>query len=136
MTEATMAPTFKGVLVRGAYYVGEWAMLVCCATQPGQSFLLERQRNNGFDQNAIKVLLDGGELAGGKIGYIQRDVAFELAPWMDRGWVYTCVCTGKKCGGITKCNPIVTLTPIAPIQKKQETDTKAPTPKTPVKEDA
>ena len=66
----------------------------------GTELELEREPTNRFDKNAIKVMVPvGAPLLGGKanerrahVGYIKRQDAAVLAPWLDRGrkarWVY------------------------------------------------
>lgn len=66
----------------------------------GTELELERERTNRFDRNAIKVIVpEGTTLLGGKpnprrihVGYIKRQEAVVLAPWIDKGgkarWVY------------------------------------------------
>lgn len=59
----------------------------------GKSFkvALEREPDNRFDDNAIKVLMDDpkkyGLIRGQHIGYIRRETAAELAPRVDEGKV-------------------------------------------------
>lgn len=51
---------------------------------------LEREPDNRFDGNAIRVLMNDkkyGLLAGQHIGYIRRETAAELAPRVDDGRV-------------------------------------------------
>ena len=46
---------------------------------------LQREPRNEYDKNAIEVIGLWGTSKSGKIGYIPRDIAEELAPLMDNG---------------------------------------------------
>lgn len=53
----------------------------------GDSLLIEREPENAFDPNAIKVLSPERSL---HIGYVAKEVAVELAPLMDEGRFFSC----------------------------------------------
>lgn len=53
----------------------------------GDSLLIEREADNAFDPNAIKVLSADGSL---HLGYVAKEVAVELAPLMDEGRFFSC----------------------------------------------
>lgn len=49
---------------------------------------LEREPNNRYDENAIKVIIASEPFKGFHIGYLQRPVAVTLAPLMDAGDIH------------------------------------------------
>jgi hypothetical protein len=51
---------------------------------------LERDPENSYDANAIKVLNDDGEF----LGFVEKDVAAEIADRLDNGDECTCVVVG------------------------------------------
>lgn len=53
----------------------------------GDPLLIEREPENAFDPNAIKVLSPERSL---HIGYVAKEVAVELAPLMDEGRFFVC----------------------------------------------
>lgn len=65
--------------------------------------MLEREPNNKYDPNAIKVLTDGGQ-----IGYIGKDYSAILAEYMDMGRQFTAM-VKPKCVGEFKNRPFCTL---------------------------
>ena len=81
---------------------------------------LFREPDNPKDSNAIQVL----DMAEQPFGYIAREKAAILAPWMDRGWFYTAkVIQVPKVRhlngriGIERDGLIVRCTPIEPAKK-------------------
>lgn len=52
---------------------------------PGDQLELERDPENAFDPNAIKIMADGQFL-----GFVQKQVAAYLAPELDTGAAHTC----------------------------------------------
>lgn len=48
---------------------------------------LERDPHNEYDPNAIKVL---DPASGEFIGFLAKEDAADIAPWMDDGWCFTC----------------------------------------------
>lgn len=81
-------PTFEARCV-GMHFRGARAQALAGALTSGSAMRLEREPENEYDPNAIKVLYSslGGELE--HIGYIQRDIASFVAPWMDDGVEYS-----------------------------------------------
>lgn len=65
--------------------------------------MLEREPNNKYDPNAIKVITDGGQ-----IGYIGKDYSAILAEYMDAGRQFTAK-VKPKCVGEYKGRPYCTL---------------------------
>lgn len=53
----------------------------------GLELHLEREPDNSFDPNAIAVFASE---YGDQVGYLNKDVAEEIAPLMDRGQLVTC----------------------------------------------
>ena len=95
-------PTFTGVPVKGCVFYFPKG----CRSRSdpeGTSYLLQRAPGNLYDSNAIEVWQGDG----GMTGHIAREVAAQVAPWMDAGWFFTCIKTGR-----VNCWNIVTLTPI------------------------
>ena len=58
---------------------------------PPVGLLLEREPMNPHDGMAIKVLYDT-ESGPVHIGYVERERAAFIAPWMDQGVHFTCTC--------------------------------------------
>src|SRR5687768_9157194 len=55
------------------------------ALNPGDELTLERDAENAYDSNAIKVLSEEGAF----LGFVEKDVAAELAPKLDAGETFT-----------------------------------------------
>lgn len=51
----------------------------------GEALYLEREPDNQYDTNAVKV---GYPATGTHLGYIERGMAESIAPWMDQGWAF------------------------------------------------
>jgi len=114
-------PTFKGIIVRGMYHRGEWAVAIAKALRSGEYMMVEREPTNPYDGNAIKVL--AREDVFDKftfIGYIGREYAARIAPWMDSGWFFN-VSVERLMNGY----PIVKLEPMFPDEKKEEVGVEA-----------
>lgn len=88
----------------------------------GDPIIVTREPDNPKDRNAIIAT----NVDDHPIGYIARENAAIVAPWMDRGWMYTAkvVRAAKIIPGrgrvLHRVKPetlIVQLTPIAPLQK-------------------
>lgn len=67
----------------------------CC--KEDDSLMLVRERDNKYDANAVAVYadtsdyLDEGHKLSSQIGYLNKDLAAEIAPIMDSGISYKCV---------------------------------------------
>ncbi len=61
----------------------------------GDSLKLVREPRNKFDKNAVKVLTEDGK----QIGYLNKHVAAEIAPRLDKGSQVDCVITDLTGGG-------------------------------------
>jgi len=77
-------PTFPEVRLVGAHFRGAEAVEYASALQGGEIFSLEREPENQFDQNAIKVLTPGGL----HIAYVERGQAAWISGHMDEGATY------------------------------------------------
>lgn len=80
------APTVRA-WVRGSALPGRGSPRRYARVLSGEGLLLEREPSNPAHSNAILVCTEDGP-----VGYIQRDKADILAPWLDKGWVYHTVC--------------------------------------------
>lgn len=76
---------------------------------------LLREPTNHYDSNAVIVT----SILGDPIAYVQRERAAELAPWMDKGWIYSAtvigepICNyGKMARGIKKDSIVIRCVPI------------------------
>lgn len=79
-------PSFEALL-RGVSFRPIEAKAIVNGLQEGSTLLVEREPTNNFDKNAIRVLdPDSGEF----LGFVAKEIAVELAPWMDQGIEYTC----------------------------------------------
>lgn len=56
---------------------------------------LEREPENKYDKNAIAVYVEPYDNTKIKIGYLSRELAAELAPLWDSGWIMTCTVLNK-----------------------------------------
>jgi hypothetical protein len=98
-------PTFEEVAVVGMHFRPNGKAIVESLIAPC-SFDLEREPFNPYDGFAVKVLYDGEH-----IGYIEKQVAMFLAPWLDQGAVYTCIANDFR-QNRNNVHPIVTLEPV------------------------
>lgn len=75
-------------------------------TRVGESLSLVRDPNNQYDRNAIMVL----NSSGNQLGFISKDVASNLASYMDSGARYTATVsaiTGNNPGDVMGVNILV-----------------------------
>jgi hypothetical protein len=82
-------PDFNGVALRGAFYKGAFAQEVSAGMTKQNAIVLQRDPQNQYDRNAIKALVDLGILGQVDIGWVGKEWAAEIAPWMDSGWFFT-----------------------------------------------
>lgn len=68
--------------IAGISFEGRQALIQ--GLKAGVGLILQRQPDNAFDKNAIKILTKEGE----HLGFINRQLAAELAPAMDKGNKY------------------------------------------------
>lgn len=76
-------PTFKGAKLVGIRYRPQYAQLVAAGVTKGDTCDLVREPFNPYDKAAVMVVVEDTLIA-----YVERDVAAELATWMDQGYVY------------------------------------------------
>jgi len=77
------APIFRKVLLVGVNYRTSSEKLVAACVTRGDRVELVREPFNPHDKAAVMAVFDNSLIA-----YVQRDVASELATWMDQGWGY------------------------------------------------
>lgn len=82
--------------IKGVYHRGADIQAYCQGLDYPAEVLLEREPDNAFDKNAIKVYHDDIW-----IGYIAKEVASWLAPKMDDGMEYIAEATGLETGDRT-----------------------------------
>jgi hypothetical protein len=109
-------PSFTGIPCRGCFYTPKGCDVVGVLAR-GEPILCVREPDNPYDSNAIRVL-SSDEIW---FGYIGREYAAEIAPWMDQGWFFTSVKTN-----LIGCHTIIRLDPILPQEKEEEVETSTP----------
>lgn len=109
-------PVFEGIPCRGCMFFKN-ACSIVHNLSVGEYILALREPHNKSDCNAIRVY----DEAGNTFGYIGREYAAEIAPWMDRGWSFLVQKTDR-----IRCNTIVRFEPILPAKKSVETKTEEP----------
>lgn len=82
-----MALTFRTRLVGTRFQSAEAKEAIKILSVEYSALSLEREPENPYDVNAIKVLTNDGEL---HLGYIQADLAEVIAPIMDSGIELIC----------------------------------------------
>jgi hypothetical protein len=80
-------PKFSHVRLVGTHFRGLDAKAVVSAFERGTRVGLEREPENEYDGNAVKVLY--GPEPSIHVGYVDRDVAAYLAPLMDDGTAFS-----------------------------------------------
>ena len=80
-------PSFPEVRIVGMHFRSAEMVEYASALQGGEELSLEREPENQFDQNAIKVLTDGGA----HLGYIERGQAAWISGHMEEGANYVAV---------------------------------------------
>lgn len=108
---------FKGLKLR--YY----------ALKLGEGLLIERHSDN--PGNALLLLKENLK----PVGYVDRASASIVAPWIDKGWIYTCrvIQSAKTSQGseaiiLYDGSVIVKLEPIAPLKKSTRVIDSVPVP--------
>lgn len=104
-------PTFTGIPCRGCFFQPNGCDIVR-ALVTSEFILTLREPSNPYDSNAIIVADQGGV----PFGYIGREYAAEIAPWMDQGWFFLSWKTGR-----IGCRTIITLEPLKGAPAKAET---------------
>lgn len=92
----TMPPAFYGNLVGVNFRPADVRALIHDQIQVGMDVRLEREPDNSYDENAVKVHCSFPTYEAGSrttadeeffVGYIERGVAAKLARWLDEGYV-------------------------------------------------
>lgn len=86
----------------------------------GQGYILDREPTNPRDPNAILVIHPD---TNQPFCYIDRDSAAQVAPFIDKGWVYTCQCVQepfliRRHKKVKNDSFIVLLKPLPPLLQK------------------
>lgn len=100
------APTFTDVAVVGMHFRGQHAKAWAEAVQPGTEVYYDREPENPYDSMAIRVLYNFQH-----VGYIERNQAAFIAPWLDQGTEFSCTVTGVEQRG-KNTHPLVMFKPI------------------------
>jgi len=100
------APTFPNVAVVGMHFRGEHAKAWAEAVQPGTEIFYDREPENPYDSMAIRVLYNFQH-----VGYIEREQAAFIAPWIDQGTEFSCTVTGVEKRG-KNLHPLVLFSPV------------------------
>ena len=74
-------------LLRGVSFRPIEAKAIVIKLQPDDELVLEREPENEYDENAIRVLCPK---TGEFLGFVAKEVALEIAPLMDTGTQFTC----------------------------------------------
>jgi hypothetical protein len=83
-------------IIVGARHMGPAVQQACKELTEGCPLIVVREPKNPHDGNAIKLV----DLFGRPVGYVQRNVAAQVAPVMDRGFTVLARC-------IRACQPQV-----------------------------
>lgn len=109
-------PTFETFL-RGTSFRPIEAKVVVKELEEGAPLMVERDHENEYDSNAIKVIEpDSSEF----IGFVAREDAREIAGWMDEGWHFSCHARER----VSTYVFLLFLEPILPA--KEEVDAEEP----------
>ena len=109
-------PEFHGIPTRGCRLAGVSACVIIHTMDAGEQILVEREPTNPVDKNAIKVIVDDDDF-NGWFGYVGREYAAEIAPWMDRGVVFMVYTTDR-----VGCSIILSFIPLRSKKESQETE--------------
>lgn len=105
---------FQAALM-GVNFRGKEISQLVASLQIGEtSFTFERDPDNAYDPNAIKVLYGGDP--GEFIGFVAKEVAEEIAPLMDSGYAVT----GKIIDFLGTIKPFLELELTAPEDDEDE----------------
>ena len=129
----TKAPTVIAK-IRGFTLFGQDGILTYAGLEKGEGIVLIREPDNPVDRNAIITEKNCEDCGGHAFAYIDRHSAQRLAPWIDRGWVYTGIIVREadvmKFGPFSRLNPKpeaeVKCIPHQPLTSKQKRKTHAP----------
>lgn len=95
--------------VYGTTFNGRQAVLKRLAKYPDRSIILsfEREPDNKFDSNAIKIIAQVKSKGSAAIGYVNKNIAANIAPMIDAGFIPVILfagITGKVDSGYLGCN--------------------------------
>lgn len=98
-------PSFEALL-RGVSFRPIEAKAIVKDLEEGTGLLIEREPFNAFDANAVMVRWPEDDT---HLGYVAKEIAAELAPWMDQGWHFTCVVDLRMSASVVslKIEPII-----------------------------
>jgi hypothetical protein len=105
------APTFSNVKTVGQFFrerEGIPAFLWSEEIKVGESIEYEREPDNPFDPNAIKVLHNGHHMA-----YIERGQAAFISTYLDSGTAYRAYVSAKDTDNKGNEIPLITFEPIS-----------------------
>jgi len=107
------APTIVAQ-IRGPSIFGQSGREAYSFMEAGEPLLLSREPTNPVDSNAVLVTY-----IDQPVGYVAREWATVLAPWMDAGWIYVgrveAPCS-KKRGRMMRTDAEVRCTPLQPMR--------------------
>lgn len=104
-------PSFSALLMGVSHRPIEAKVIVKDLPQ-GSALLISRDYANQFDSNAIRVNHPISDL---HLGFIAKQVAAEMAPWMDKGWHFTCTTSDRVSTYVMWLN----MDPIVPAEKEE-----------------
>ncbi len=111
-------PAFEYVPLRGTYYRGNFAIQCARSLMSGDGLIVVREPSNSHDCNAIQVFYEHQ-----CIGYVGREYACDIAPWMDQGWYFmTHVMENYVCGVPTHVHLDMKMIPIDRPNKEATTE--------------
>lgn len=110
MSEDT-PPSFSALLMGVSHRPIE-AKVIVKDLNPGAALLIARDYANQYDSNAIRV---NHPLSDMHLGFVAKAVAAEMAPWMDKGWHFTCVASDRVSTYVMWLN----MDPILPAEAEQ-----------------
>lgn len=120
--------------IRGSQLISVDAITAYATLKEGDGIMTQREPDNPVDPNAILLEVACDRCPGHVCGYVDRDSAAVLAPWIDKGWLYTGVIVREphitRLLFITEVWPTpeaeVKLTPVQPLTLKKKVKDYAP----------
>lgn len=98
-------PSFEAEL-RGVSFRPIEAKAIVKDLAVGEPLLVERETDNQYDPNAIRVMHPNGE----HLGFVAKEVAADIAVWMDRGWQFNCRVSLR----VSASKVLLEITPVIP----------------------
>lgn len=110
-------PNFEALLM-GVNFRPIEAKAIVLKLQEGDALILQREPLNAYDGNAVQVLApDDNEVEPNCfLGYVAKEIASDLAPWMDQGWHFTCT-TGMR---MSETKVVLNIEPILPTASEEK----------------